>query len=135
MTNNPVGSESYSLTLHLLKGSPVRIEYKYGIGGFDNEAAGGNNHVRFVRTTPAYDMPLDRFGTMGAEQSFGNLAVGALAAGQLPITWLGRPGVYLQSSPDVGTSWQTHSGTSGTSSTNWPATGGSQFFRLVKPGS
>ena len=135
MTNNPVGSGNYSLTILVPKGTPVGMTYKYGIGGFDNEAGFGQNHVRYIRTVGTYSMPLDTFGVTTAEISFGNLAVGKPVSGHVPITWLGRPGVMLQSAPGITGPWQSHSATDGTSSTNWPVSGSSVFFRLIKPGS
>jgi hypothetical protein len=74
------------------------------------------------------------------------LTVGALSGGNVPVTWLGRPGAHLQVTSDlVSGSWQDLIATDGTnwtvgysstngfvSQTNWPASG-KAFFRLVKP--
>jgi hypothetical protein len=155
MIENPVGSGIYSNTVTVPKGTPVSFEYKYGIaigatpGPNDNEAGFGQNHRRVVRTTGAgsYTMPQDRFGNMYMEPNFGNLAIGAPSGGTVPVTWLGRPGVHLQSRssltaglwedlfPTDGTNWTSgFSSTNGfVSRTNWPAAG-STYFRLIKPG-
>ena len=135
LTNNPVGSKLYSIDLLLAKGSPVQQTYKYGINGNDDEAAQGNNHVRFVRATGTYVMPLDTFGTMLVEPSFGNLqASRSTTPGYFLISWLGRPGVFLQTKTSIsGGSWVDHPETDGMSSTNWPTGGSGLFFRLVKP--
>ena len=135
LTNNPVGSKVYSIDLLLAKGSPVQQTYKYGINGNDDEAAQGNNHVRYVRTTGTYVMPLDTFGTMLVEPSFGNLqASRSTTPGYVLISWLGRPGVFLQTKTSIsGGSWVDHPETDGMSSTNWPSGGSILFFRLVKP--
>jgi len=136
MTNNPVGSSNYSLALPFAKGSRLAIVYKYSINGPDNEAAQNANHIRYIRSTGTYNMPLDTFGNQLIEQSFGNLTAGPASSGHTVISWLGRPGVQLQtrSSLSSGT-WQNHPQTDGLMSTNWPVTGGSLFFRLIKPGS
>jgi hypothetical protein len=135
LTNNPVGSKVYSVDVLLAKGSPVQQTYKYGINGNDNEAPQGNNHVRYVRTTGTYVMPLDTFGTMVVEPSFGNLQASVSATpGHVLISWLGRPGVSLQTKTSLsGGSWVDHPETDGLSSTNWPSGGSVLFFRLVKP--
>ncbi len=147
LTNNPVGSGIYSIELLLPKGSPIQQTYKYGINGLDNEAGQGNNHIRFVRRTGSYALPLDTFGNQYAEPSFGQLAIGAPAAGNVPISWLGRPGVHLQTTPDSTTgSWLDLPATDGAtlangvmstngfvSLTNYPAGATKSYFRLVKP--
>ncbi len=147
LTNNPVGSALYSLEVLLPKFSPVQQTYKYGINGIDNEAAQNNNHIRFVRRAGTYALPLDTFGNQYVEPSFGQLAVGAAVSAQVPISWLGRPGVHLQSTSDLATGpWQDLLATDGAvwangamsakgfvSVTNYPAGAGKTFFRLVKP--
>ena len=134
LTNNPVGSGIYTLDFPMTKGTPVQQTYKYSINGFDNEAGVGANHVRFIRSTGTYGMPLDKFGTALVEQSFGNLAAAKSTPGHVLISWLGRPGVHLQSRADLSTAaWVDHLETDGLSSTNWPAGNGNLFFRLIKP--
>jgi hypothetical protein len=134
LTNNPVGSHIYSLDVLLPKGTtPLQIAYKYGINQADNEAPQGVNHVRYVRSTGAYTMPLDTFGAMVVEPSFTNLTATASTPGHMLVSWLGRPGVHLQTRTDLSSgSWVDHPETDGLSSTNWPTTGGSLFFRLVQ---
>ena len=132
--NNPVGSEVYTYQKLFLKGHSRSVKYKYSINGTDNEAPSGQDHFRYIRSTNGvYAMPLDTFGNQYVEPKFGNLAIGKLAAGSLPITWLGYPGVSLQKSSSLTGSWSTVGNTDSQSSTNWPNGGGSQFFRLVKP--
>jgi hypothetical protein len=145
LTNNPVGSSNYSIDLLLPKGSPVQQTYKYGINGNDNEAAPNLNHVRYVRTTGTYQMPLDTFGNQLAEPSFGLLSSGPASAGHVPISWLGRPGVHLQVNLDLVSQWQDVLITDGStwsngypspnglvSVTNWPAGDAKSFFRLIE---
>ena len=129
----------YTNTLTLPKGTPVELNYKYGMaeGGFfaaDNEAAFKVNHVRYTRAVGSYSMPQDTFGTMTLEISFGNLQIGQPSAGKIPVTWLGRPGVHLQTTADLTSSlWQEHPETDGLNSTNYPMSTGNRFFRLIKP--
>ena len=134
LTNNPVGSEVYSLDVLFPKGKPVVVNYKYTINGGDNEAASGLNHVRYIRSVGSYVMPLDTFGNQYVESSFGNLTAASAPGGKVAVSWLGRPGVRLQTRANLGSSgsWVEHAETDGLSSTNWTANGGSLFFRLVK---
>jgi len=133
LSNNPVGSTNYSIDIFLPKGSPVMQTYKYGINGVDDEASANNNHVRYVRQTGTYVMPLDKFGTQTVETSFGNLQASASTPGHVMISWLGRPGVHLQTKSSITGSWTDHPETDGLASTNWPSAGAPQFFRLIKP--
>jgi hypothetical protein len=121
LSNNPVGSTNYSVDILVPKGSPVMQTYKYGINGNDDEAPAGNNHVRYIRQTGTYVMPLDKFGTQAVETSFGNLQASS-----------STPGHVLTKSSITG-SWTDHPETDGLSSTNWPSAGAPQFFRLIKP--
>jgi hypothetical protein len=146
LTNNPVGSKIYSTELTLPKGSPVQQTYKFGINGADNEAASGANHIRIVRTASAYTMPLDTFGNQLVEPSFGQLAAGPVSAGQVSVSWLGRPGVHLQTAADLTSgTWQDLLNTDGAgwasgytspngfvSVTNYPTIAEKTFFRLIK---
>jgi hypothetical protein len=71
---------------------------------------------------------------MTAEISFGNFKAGPAVAGHVPLSWLGRPGVHLQSRTSLSTgSWVDVPGTDGLSATNYPISGATQFFRLIKP--
>jgi hypothetical protein len=134
LTNNPPGSEIYSLTLLLSKGNPVTLKYKYGIDGADDEAGFKLNHVRYIRTVGNSVMPLDTFGSQYVEPSFGSLNARSLSAGSALISWLGRPGVHLQTTTSlVNAVWQDRLETDGLSSTNWPVGNGNLFFRLIKP--
>jgi len=156
LTNNPVGSSNYSLTLLIQKGNPLPLTYKYGIydgsnpNALDNEAPSGQNHYRYIRQAPNYSLPTDTFGfQFGEPVAFGNLTAGAAVAGRVPISWLGEPGVRLQSTASLsaGTVWTDLFETDGTnwlnghisnngfvSVTNYPTGGGKTFFRLIRPG-
>ena len=151
MTNNPVGSWNYSLTIIRPAHSTLPLTYKYSIDGSDNENGFGINHFRYIRQEPAYNMPLDNFGTNYTPitepyPGFGSLAASPAGA-NTSVSWLGRPGVHLQTSTALGAGpWTDILGTDGTnwtsghqsdygfvSVTNYPSSGGGTFFRLVKP--
>lgn len=145
------GGLIYTFTYMVPKGNLVRVQYKYGFDNgsvqIDNEAPSGQDHVRYIRTsaTGTYVMPVDTYGNQYNEPAFGELSAGPASGGTVPVKWLGRPGVRLQSSSSVAGVWTDHYQTDGTnwsagasstngfvSSTNWPNSG-SQFFRLIKP--
>ena len=127
------GDKIYTLQYLVPKGKTLRVQYKYGIDSADNEAATGSDHVRYIRTVGTYQMPVDTFGTQFQEASFGDLTIGPPVAGKVLISWLGRPGVYLQSNADLtGGAWDTHLATDGLSSTNFSVGSSSLFFRLVE---
>jgi len=146
LTNGTSGDLIYSQTVLIPQWSPVQLVYKYGIddgvNSLNNEAPDGSDRVRYIRQTGSYTPPLDHFGVQTVEPtSFGDLTVGTPAAGQIPVSWLGRPGVFLQTSDTLSNpaSWVTHYAFTGSISpagiysTNYPTSTGATFFRLVKP--
>jgi hypothetical protein len=134
-TNNPPGSEVYSYTATFPKGHSRSVTYKYSINGADDEAGYAQNHFRYIRSTNGvYEMPLDTFGNQYSEPKFGNLAIGPKTGNVFPVTWLGYPGVHLQTRTNLTSgTWTDLNSTDSQSQTNWPATDGAQFFRLVEP--
>jgi len=74
------------------------------------------------------------------------LTAASALPGNVSVTWVGRPGIELQVNTNLsGSSWQTMTATDGTnwisgysstngftSQTNWPASSGQRFFRLIK---
>jgi hypothetical protein len=139
----------YTGTFSVPAGNSLVVQYKYGIihnytgtsnTNCDNEASPNLNHTRYIRATGTYNFPVDTFGIQqtnlpdATEPSFGSLAIAAPVGGQLPISWLGRPGVYLQYTTNLSTGpWVQLNATGGTQSSNWPETNGAAFFRLVNP--
>lgn len=138
-----VGTSSiYTNTILLTRGTPVEIQYQYGMdagnmygGPVSNEGASAVNHVRVVRSTAfnPYVLPIDTFtnlppqepffsiGNIGGIGSLGGcqLTVGTPVAGKVPVSWLGRPGAHLQTKSDLTTgSWQDVASTDGA---NWTA--------------
>ncbi len=133
MTNNPVGSEIYTITVPIPAGYPMTLSYQYSINGNQDEA-NGINHTRYIRSTGNYALPLDVFGNMVQEQSFGSLAIGPKSGGNVPITWLGRPGVQLQLSANLASgAWTSLPGTDAQNATNYPVGAGANYFRLINP--
>jgi hypothetical protein len=145
--NDPPGSQVYTYQYTFPKnrtdgeGYWRRLEYQYSTSysvintQTGDETLSGLNHVRYIRGTSGnYTLPLDTFGSMTAEPKFGNLVIGPASGGSFPVTWLGYPGVYLQSRTNlISGTWQNNLATGGQNSTNWPNSSGNQFFRLVQP--
>jgi hypothetical protein len=131
------GDLIYTVQVTLPRGTNSRLAYKYGVNGQDNEAAAGNDRVRYVRATGTYTLPVDTFGTIAQEtqtQDIGSVAIARATAGEITITWKGQPGVRLQklSSVTGGTVTELPT-TDGQSTYTAPATDTMGFFRLVKP--
>ena len=153
-------STIYTNSIMLPAGVPAAINYQYGLdpgalnGGPYADESTGQNHYRVVRNSGLnpYVMATDTFGVMYGEPYLnsgntggGNLTIGPISAGRVPVTWLGRPGARLQTTTDLGSGvWQTIAATDGTnwitgsystngfvSRTNWPA-GANTYFRLIK---
>jgi hypothetical protein len=145
LTNGTSGDLLYSQTLLMPKGTSLQLTYKFGIddgaNNLDNENGFATNHIRFVRSLGSYTMPLDTFGTPVTEPEIGALTVGTPSGGLIPVSWLGVPTAYLQTSTDVGNpgAWVNHPETaaygspSGIYSTNYPMNSGPIFFRVIKP--
>jgi hypothetical protein len=149
LTHDPVGPNPnlYSVTLQVPAANALGLTYKYAIGGADNEAGFGQNHVRYVRTIGNYTNATDKFGTMYAEPAWPRLlSIGAPSGGHALVSWLGLPGVQLQTKANLtsgswvnlpetdGTSWSSgYIGTNGfVSTTNYP-TSGQTYLRLIQP--
>ena len=126
----------YSIQVNIPRGAQTRATYKYGINSEDNEAAVGNDHVRYIRATGTYTMPLDKFGAPTQETQnpdVGSLSIARGANGHLTITWNGQAGVKLQR-VDLTTGAATDvAGTDGASSADIVADQGAAFYRLAKP--
>jgi hypothetical protein len=140
MTNNPVGSGLYSVILTIPKGNSFTLTYKFSIDAADNELPAYVNHIRYVRNLGSYTLPLDKFGTQGTEPQLGPLTIGAPSGGSVPVSWVGLPSAYLQTSPSLSSpAWVDHPETagygspSGIYSTNYPMSSGALFFRTTNP--
>ena len=146
-------SDYYTNSFVVPRGNSIYLNYKYSIDSEDDENPAGTNHVREIRSYgPTYAMPQDVWSrtviaagvgpypnpgitsTHIVEPDFGYLNIQPKSGGAYPITWLGRPGVVLQNTANLGGSWQVNAGTDAAQGTNWPSAGNgnSQFFRLMK---
>lgn len=148
LTNNPAGNPNlYSITLTIPAANALALTYKYSIGGADNEAGFAQNHVRYIRTIGNYTMATDTFGNQYNEPNWGQLAIGTPASGHTLVSWLGLPGIELQTKTNLtsgswvtlpatdGTSWSSgYLGTNGfVSTTNYPTTARQTYMRLIEP--
>lgn len=127
------GDGIYTESFTFPKGASVRVQYKYGINGLDNEAPALSDHVRYIRAVGSYVMPVDTFGVMTVEADPSLLSIARTSATQVTLTWNGRPGVRLQSSGSLtGATWGDVPGTDGASSSVQTLGAGNLFFRLTK---
>jgi len=137
LINNPIGSDYYEFTTTIPAGRALAQKFKFSIGGADNEAGFGADHIQYIRTTgTTYTMPVSEFGpnyaAVRVENAFGDLKVSSPAGGNIPVSWLGLPCVTLQHRADLNSgAWVDLPATDATSSTNWPNVG-NQYFRLQK---
>ncbi|MCU0770252.1 MAG: hypothetical protein MUE94_00585 [Verrucomicrobia bacterium] len=139
LTKSP-SSDIHTVTIsnRFLAGSALRVQYKYSLGGADNEAGSGQDHVRYIRTTPGvtnYVMPVDKFinSTPGydyTEDAIGGLAAKPSTPGNVQLQWAGLPCAYMQGSTNVAGPFSDLFEARGVSSTNVPTSGGQQYFRL-----
>lgn len=128
-----VGDRIHTFQYLVPKGKTLRVAYKYGINSADNEAPSGQDHVRYIRSTGTYVMPLDTFGSQFQEPQYGGPIIAKSAGGKVMISWLGYPGVQLATTDKLGGTWTNHPASDGLSSTNYPVGSGTLFFKLVKP--
>jgi hypothetical protein len=146
MTQIP-NTSLFTITLPVNKGQSADLIYKYSIDGYDDEAGFADNHERWIRSQPNYTMPVDTYASQGAstqtEIAFGNLAATASTNNQIQVSWLGRPGVELQTTPSLSPAvWTSQPLTDGTNlmvapggiaTTNYTIGAGNLFYRLVGP--
>jgi hypothetical protein len=149
LTNNVGGPNPnlYSITLEIPAANALALTYKYSIGGADNEAGFAQNHFRYIRTIGNYTMATDTFGDQYNEPAWGQLAIGKPSGGHAVVSWLGLPGINLQTKANLtsgswvnlpatdGTSWSSgYLGTNGfVSTTNYPISAPRTFMRLIEP--
>ena len=132
LTQNDPTTEVYNYSMLFPKGHSRSLTYKYSINGADDEAGYAQNHFRYIRSTNGvYYLPMDTFGTQYTEPKVGGLTISTSSAGALPVTWLPYPNVSLQTSSNL-VNWVNLPNTTGASSTNWPSTNGTAFFRLIQ---
>lgn len=141
-------SAIYTGTVTIPLGLSSTLTYKYSLGGTDNEAGQNQNLSRVIRATAtgAYAFPQDKWANQYVEPSFGELSATPAAGGTVALSWLGRQGCQVQTSASLSNpSWTSLPLTDGTnwtvgtistnglvSTTNYPASTGNLFFRLIK---
>ncbi len=136
----------FTATVPVNLGQNDLLTYKYSINGFDNEAASGDNHQRWIRGLPDYTMPVDKFGSQGistqTEIPAGNLTIANTNGTQVSLSWLGRRGVQVQAASSLTGPWTSQPLTDGTNlivapggiaTTNFNVGSGDVFYRLVGP--
>jgi hypothetical protein len=124
----------YTTQALIPRGSTLALTYKYSIDWLDNEAGFKMNHVRYIRTLNACNLPQDTFGVQTVEPIVGTISAAPSNPGHIQLSWNGRPGVHLQSATDLNNPvWIDHFATDGLSLTNYPRSAVMEFFRLVKP--
>ncbi len=143
------GSALYTITVPVNQWQPLDLTYKYSIDGQNNEAGFGDNHSRYIRRLPDYAMPTDVFGSQGTttstEPSFGPNIMINYSNNQVWLSWLGRPGVGLQSATSLtppivwqpmpltdGTNLLVGQGT-GIATTNYSVGTSNLFWELIGP--
>jgi hypothetical protein len=125
----------YQTTLN--PGAARAQKFKYSIGGADNEAGFGADHVQYVRSFGnSYNLAVSQFGTNFAatrvETAVSGLKISPAGA-NVGVSWDGTPCVTLQTRSSLTSgSWVNLPATETLSSTNWPNAGGDRFFRLQK---
>jgi hypothetical protein len=110
--------------------------------GPDNEAASGNNHVRYIRTDAGstnYTMPMDVWintnpGAQHEESELGGLTALPSTPGNVQIDWQGLKCASMQTTTNVTSGpWMDLFDAQGVGSTNLQTTEGQQFFRMFRP--
>jgi len=129
-------NDLYYYTTTLNPGADRAQKFKFSIGGADNEAGFAADHIQYVRSFGnSYELPISNFGTNYAstrvEQAVSGLKI-TPAGGNVAVTWDGTPCVTLQTRTTLSGSWTDLPATETLSSTNYPNTGTSRFFRLQK---
>ncbi len=129
-------NDLYYHTTVLNPGATRAQKFKYSIGGPDNEAGFGADHIQYVRSFGnSYELPPAKFGTNYAatriEQAVSGLKI-VPAGANVAVTWDGTPCVTLQTRTTLTGPWTDLPTSETLSATNWPNTDPSRFFRLQK---
>lgn len=100
----------YSIKSQALAGQPKRVEYKFSINGEDNEANFQNNHIRYIRETGSYPLPVDQFGDMVREpeilpSNLGAITIDGPVDGMVTLSWEDTDAVLQHSTTLTPDSW------------------------------
>lgn len=129
----------YSIKFQALAGQPKRVEYKFSINGEDSEAGFQNNHIRYIRETGNYPLPVDQFGNMVREpevlsSDLGVITINGPIDGMVTLSWENTDAVLQHSENLDPSSWQNIANSQGNLEMVFPVTEVSKnYFRLAKP--
>ncbi|MDA7623975.1 CBM20 domain-containing protein [Akkermansiaceae bacterium] len=133
------GDGIYSIKFQALAGQPKRIEYKFSINGEDSEADFQNNHIRYIRETGNYPLPVDQFGNMVHEpevlsSNLGVITINGPVDGMVTLSWENTDAVLQHSESLAPSSWQNIPNSQGDREMVFSATEISKnYFRLATP--
>ncbi len=129
----------YSIRFQAFTGQSRKVEYKFAINGEDNEAGFRDNHIRYIRETGSYSLPLDQFGNMVREpeilpSDLGSITINASVNGMITVSWTNTDAVLQQSTSLTPYSWQDVPSSQGSREMMFSATDiTANYFRLATP--
>jgi len=133
------GDGIYSIKFQALAGQPKRVEYKFSINGEDSEADFQNNHIRYIRETGNYPLPVDQFGNMVREpevlsSNLGVITINGPIDGMVTLSWENTDAVLQHSESLIPGSWQNIPNSQGDREMVFSVTEISKnYFRLATP--
>lgn len=133
------GDGIYSIKFQALAGQPKRVEYKFSINGEDSEAGFQNNHIRYIRETGNYPLPVDQFGNMVREpevlsSNLGVITINGPIDGMVTLSWENTDAVLQHSESLIPGSWQNIPNSQGDREMVFSVTEISKnYFRLATP--
>ena len=133
------GDGIYSIKFQALAGQSKKVEYKFSINGEDNEAVFQDNHIRYIRQTGNYSLPVDQFGDMVHEpdilpSDLGAITIDGPTNGMVTISWENTDAILQNSTSLTPDSWQNVPGSQGISEMVFSATEIlGNYFRLATP--
>ena len=134
-----VGDGIYSIKFQALAGQPKRVEYKFSINGEDSEADFQNNHIRYIRETGNYPLPVDQFGNMVREpevlsSDLGVITIDGPVDGMVTLSWENTDAVLQHSESLAPSSWKNIPNSQGDREMVFSVTEISKnYFRLATP--
>ena len=133
------GDGIYSIKTQSFTGQSKRVEYKFSINGEDNESDFQNNHIRYIRETGSYSLPVDQFGDMVREpeilpSDLGAITINSPVNGRVTLSWENTDAVLQHSTSLTTDSWQNVPGSQGNREMVFSVTEILEnYFRLTTP--
>ncbi|RCL39069.1 MAG: hypothetical protein DBX00_02240 [Verrucomicrobia bacterium] len=133
------GDGIYTIRFQALAGQSKKVEYKFAINGEDNEAGFRDNHIRYIRETGNYPLPLDQFGDMVREPeilpaNLGEITIEGPVDGMITIRWDNTDAILQHSASLTPDSWKNVPGSQATREMVFSVSGVSEnYFRLSTP--